>query len=64
MIKKEADIFGLLFLGDCATISRCPLLNKLASVKNIPVDVLEIVDCQGHITKGNKKDATFICNLF
>ena len=42
MIKKEAEIFGLLFLGDGATISRCPLLNILASAKNIPVDVLEI----------------------
>ena len=64
MIKKEADIFGLLFLGDGATISRCPLLNILASVKSIPVSVLEIVDCQGHLARGYKKDATFICNLF
>ena len=45
MIKKEADIFGLLSLGDGATISRCSLLNILASAKNIPVAVLEIVDC-------------------
>ena len=44
MIKKEADIFGLLFLGDVATISRFPLLNKLASAKYIPVDVMEIID--------------------
>ena len=62
MIKKEADIFGLLFLGDRATISRCPLLNILCSAKNIPVAVLEIVDFQGHLSLGNKKDATFICN--
>ena len=33
MIKKEADIFGLLFLGDGATISRFPLLNILAYAK-------------------------------
>ena len=64
MIKEEAEIFGLLFLGDCATISRCPLLNILASVKNIPVAVLEIVDCQGRLADGNKKDATLICNWF
>ena len=62
MIKKEAEIFGLLFLGDGAIISRCPLLNKLASVKNIPGDVLEIVDCQGHLADGNKKDGTLVCN--
>ena len=45
-IKKEADTFGLLFLGDGATISICTLLNILASAKNIPVDVLEVVDFQ------------------
>ena len=64
MIKKESEIFGLLFLGDGATISRCPLLNIVASAKNTPVAVLEIVDCQGHLDEGNKKDATFICNSF
>ena len=64
MIKKEAEIFVLLFLGDCATISRCPLLNILASAKNIPVSVLEIVDFQGHLSDGNKKDGTLICNRF
>ena len=45
MIKKEADIFGLLFLEDGATIPRCPLLNILASERNKPVAVLEIIDC-------------------
>ena len=64
MIKKEAYIFGLLFLGGGATISRCPLLNILASDKNIPVDVLEIFYCQGHLADGNKKGVTFICNHF
>ena len=49
MIKKEADLFGLLFLGDGATISRCPLLNILDSAKNLPDYVSEIVDCQGHL---------------
>ena len=43
MIKKEGEIFGLLFLGDGATISRRPLLNILASGENIPVAVL--VNC-------------------
>ena len=60
MIKKEAEIFGLLFLGDGATISRFPLLNILDSAKNIPVSVLEIVDCKGHLDDGNKKDGTFV----
>ena len=33
LIKKESDIFGLLFLGDGAIISRIPLLNILVSGK-------------------------------
>ena len=44
MIKKEAEIFGLLFLGDGDTIPRCPLLNIPDSAKNIPVAILEIGD--------------------
>ena len=33
LIEKESEIFGLLFLGDGATISRVPLLNMLFSGK-------------------------------
>ena len=33
LIKKESDIFGLLFLGDGATISRAPLLKNLVPGK-------------------------------
>ena len=64
MINKEADIFGFLFFEDGATISRCPLLNILSSAKNIPVSVLEIVDFQGHLAQGYKKDTTLIFNRF
>ena len=64
MIKKEAEIFGLLFLGYGAKISRFPLLNILASVKNIPVAVLEISDFQGHLADGNKKtEHSFVINF-
>ena len=48
MIKKEAGIFGLLFLGGGATITRTPLLNALASGGNIPVAVLDILYYQGN----------------
>ena len=54
MIKNEAEIFGLLFLGDGATNSRCLLLNILASTKNIPVSVLGTIDCQVHLANDNK----------
>ena len=40
LIKKESDIFGLLFLGDGVNIYRIPLLNILFSGKNLPVVVL------------------------
>ena len=45
LIEKESDIFGLLFLGDGATISRVPLLNILVSGNNLQVAALELVDC-------------------
>ena len=64
LIEKESDIFGLLFLGDGATISRVPLLNILVSGKNLPVAVLELVDCQGHLADSGTKNASFICNIF
>ena len=64
MIKKRAAIFGLLFLRDYETISRCPLLNIMASGVNIPVSVMEIVDCQGHLADGNKKtEHSFVINF-
>ena len=50
LIEKESDIFGLLFLGDGATIYRIPLLNILVSGKNLPVAVLELVGFQGHVS--------------
>ena len=45
LIKKESDIFELLFLGDGAIISRIPLLNILVSGGNLTVAVLELFDC-------------------
>ena len=36
LIEKESDIFGLLFLGDGATISRVPLLNIWFHEKSFP----------------------------
>ena len=43
-LKKEADTFGLTFLGDGATVRRLPLINVLASSISLPVAPLEIVD--------------------
>ena len=54
----------MLFFDEGATISRPPLLNILVSGKNPPVSVLDLVGCQGCLTDGEKKDVTFICNIF
>ena len=59
-----ADIYGLHFQGDGATIKYTPLLNILAGVFYLPVSVQNIVDCTGHITGGNKKDANFFAESF
>ena len=59
---KKSDIFGLLFLGDGATISRVPLLNILVSGKNLPVAVLELVDLQGHLADDGTNNSIFIYN--
>ena len=40
------------------------MLNILDSGGNIPFSVLGIVYFQGHLSDGNKKDGTFICNQF
>ena len=64
LIEEESEIFGLLFLGYGATISRVPLLNILVSGNNLPVAVLELVDLQGHLADGGIKNRIFICNIF
>ena len=33
-------------------------------MKKLPVFVLELVDCQGHLEYGGKKNGIFICNRF
>ena len=43
---------------------RVPLLHILVSGKNLPVAVLELVDCQGHLSDGEINNGTFICNRF
>ena len=36
----------------------------MVSGENIPVSVLELVDCQVHLTDGGEKDGIFICTIF
>ena len=58
-----ADIYGLHFQGDCATIKDMPVLNILAGGGYLPVSVPNIVNCTGHITSGHKKAAKFVAGI-
>ena len=59
-LLNEADIFGLHFQGDGATIKGKPLLNILAGGVHLSMSVKKIVDCTGHVTGGHNKDAIFL----
>ena len=64
MIRKKADIVGLLFLGDGKTISITPLLNILVYGKWNHVAVLEFVRCERHLAYGRKNMAYLYVKYF
>ena len=63
-LLNGADIYGIHFQGDGATIKDTPALNILDGVGYLPVSVQNILDCTGHITGGHKKDAKFVAGSF
>lgn len=63
-LQKEADVYGLTFFGDAATIKKSPLINILASSVHLPVGCLRIADCTGHLVADGRKDAAYISELF
>ena len=63
-LLDEADVFGLVFLGDLATIKGRTLIKIIASLFNVPVAVLGVKDCSIHLAQGGNKDATFISEAF
>lgn len=63
-LMKEANVYGLSFFGDGATIRKSPLINILASSVHLPVGCLRIVDCTGHLESDGRKDAGYIADLF
>ena len=64
LILKNADVYGLTWLGDGATIHRMPLLNILTMCGDAPPMVVSIHDCTAHMAAGGKKDAPYISDLF
>jgi hypothetical protein len=63
-LLKEVKVFGLAFMGGCATIHRMPLLNILAMTGVTPPITVSIQDCSKHMAEGGKKDASYIADLF
>eukprot|EP00428_Durinskia_dybowskii_P004068 CAMPEP_0170291710 /NCGR_PEP_ID=MMETSP0116_2-20130129/45948_1 /TAXON_ID=400756 /ORGANISM="Durinskia baltica, Strain CSIRO CS-38" /LENGTH=1013 /DNA_ID=CAMNT_0010543199 /DNA_START=29 /DNA_END=3070 /DNA_ORIENTATION=+ len=63
-VVKDANVYGLTFFGDGATVKKLPLINILVSSVYLPVGCLAIVDCSGHLQADGKKDAAYISELF
>ena len=63
-LNKDAEIYGLGFLGDAAMIKKAPLVNVLASGFHIPAFVINVVDCTKQLEEGEKKDGPYIAKLF
>jgi Protein of unknown function (DUF 659) len=63
-VVKEADVYGVSFFGDGATIKKSPMMNILISSVHQPVGCLRIVDCTGHLQNNGRKDAAYISDLF
>lgn len=64
LLKKDCKFYGITLFGDGATIKRMPLINVLGSSPHIPACVLEIVNCSKRMEEAEKKDATYIANIF
>jgi hypothetical protein len=63
LLEREADIFGICWLSDGATIAQMPLINVLGMCADTPPVCVAIEDCSGHVSKGGKKDAVYIARL-
>jgi hypothetical protein len=63
-LLKSADVFGLSFLGNGATVKRMPMINILALCADTPPITAAIQDCTKHLQEGGKKDALYIANIF
>ena len=63
VLCQEANVFGLSWLSNGATISRTPLINVLRLCTYTPPTCVAIKDCSGHMSVGGKKDVTYIANL-
>jgi hypothetical protein len=63
-LLKSADVLGLGFLGNGATVKKMPLMNSTASCADTPPITISIHDYTKHMQEGGKKDATYVAGLF
>ncbi len=63
-LLQDAEVFGLGWLGDGATIKWMPFLNILVLCGSASWAVVSIIDCTTHMSDGGKKDATYIMEQF
>ena len=55
----QADVFGLAFISNSATISNMPLINFMVISRNTQHTSMEIHVCTQHMTEGDKKGASY-----
>jgi hypothetical protein len=60
-ILKEADVFGLAWLSDGATVARMPLTNVLAMCADISPTTVAVTDCSEHISQGGGEGCFIYC---
>lgn len=61
---RKANIFGLGWIGDDATIKRISLMIMLVLCEREAPVVISICNCTNHIIDGKKKDAEYIRKFF
>ena len=60
LLRKDADIFGLPWMIDGATIYHMPLVNNLVICADVLPEILNIHDCKDHMAVWGKKYAEYL----
>ena len=60
IVGKDADIFGLSWMSDGATIYHMPLVNNLVICADVLPAILDIHDCKDHMAVWGKKYAEYL----
>ena len=59
-LLTEAEVFGLSWSGDGATVMKNPLINSISNGHHHPLDVHDIFDFAGHIEGWNTNNSNYI----